>query len=287
MSLTDAIAANVADGDTVFVGGFGHAVPFAAGHELIRQARRNLTLVKTGADILFDELIAAGVVSRLVFGWMGNPGIGLGHAFRRAAEAGTIELEEWTNFSMMLRLHAAVLGVPFLPTRVLARGDIAGASATVATVVDPFSGEQLTAVPALAPDVALVHAQRADVDGNVQMWGIIGDTIEGALASKRIVATVEEIVPGDVMREDPNRTVLPAYRVDAVCGVPWGAHPSYVQGYYTRDDDCYRRYDRIARSAADLERYLDESVRAVAAHADTVDHGTRERLRVRDGWSTP
>jgi glutaconate CoA-transferase subunit A len=260
--LAEAIAAHVGDGDTVFLGGFGHAIPFAAGHELIRQERRGLTLVKTGADILFDQLIAAGCVARLVFGWMGNPGIGLGHAFRRALGAGELEIEEWTNFSMMLRFHAATLGVPYLPARVLQEGDVGSASARVAAVTCPFTGEALTAIPALAPDVALVHAQRADPDGNVQLWGIVGDTAEGALAAQRIVATVEEIVPREVVRADPNRTVIPAYRVDAVCEVPWGAHPSYVSGYYTRDDELYREYDALSRSPDELAAYLAAAVAA-------------------------
>lgn len=288
--LPDAIAANVDDGDSVFVGGFGHAIPFAAGHELIRQGKRDLTLVKTGADILFDELIGAGAVAKLIFGWMGNPGIGLGHAFRRAVETGSLEIEEWTNFAIMLRFHATNLGVPFLPARILSRGDIAGASAHVAPVIDPFGGEELTAIPALAPDVALVHAQRADEDGNIQMWGIIGDTVEGSLASSRIVATVEEIVTPEVVRADPNRTVIPGYRVDAVSEVAWGAHPSYVQGYYTRDDDFYREYDRLARSEEALEAFLDETVRSVPSHGATVSPALRARLGVTpttEGESSP
>lgn len=257
----------VGDGDTVFLGGFGHAVPFAAGHELIRQGRQDLTLCRSGADILFDQLIAAGCVRKVIVGWIGNPGIGLAHAFRRALEAGEIELEEWTNFSLVLRLHAAALGLPFLPTRVLRPGDAAAAAGRVEEIEDPFTGEKLAAVPALSPDVAIVHAQRADTAGNVQLWGVVGDSIEGALAARRVIATVEEVVDRETVAEEPNRTMLPGYRVDAICHVPWGAHPSYVEGYYTRDDAFYAEYDDLSRSAQGLRDYLEEKVFGVADRA--------------------
>jgi glutaconate CoA-transferase, subunit A len=266
--LAEAIRELVHDGDTVFVGGFGQGIPFAAGHEMIRQRRRQLTLCRSGAEILFDQLIAAGCVSKVIFGYLGNPGVGLAHAFRRAVAAGNLEVEEWTNFTMILRLHAAAIGVPFLPTRVLQSGDVAGASAKAANVVCPFTGERLTAVPALAPDLALIHAQRADELGNTQMWGVIGDTVVGAMAARHILVTVEEVVPRDLIREDPNRTVVPGYRVDAVCLAPWGAHPSYVQGYYTRDDAFYFSYDQISRTADGLAAYLDEWVYGVADRAE-------------------
>lgn len=260
--LAEALSDSVADGDTVFVGGFGHAIPFASGHELIRQGRRGLTLCRSGADILFDQLIAAGCVSKVIVGWIGNPGIGLAHGFRRALAAGEVEMEEWTNFTMVLRLHAATLGVPFLPTRVMRGGDVAEAAA-VRQVTDPFTGETLTAVPALAPDVALIHAQRADDQGNVQLWGVIGDTVEGALASQRIVVTVEELVSEEVIRADPNRTVIPGHRVSSVSPVPGGAHPSYVQGRYGRDDEFYSRYDELSRTAEGLAEYLKTRVYGV------------------------
>lgn len=247
----------------VFLGGFGHAVPFALGHELIRAGRRDLTICRSGADILADQLIAAGCVSKVVFGWIGNPDVGISHAFRRAVADGTIEWEEWTNWSMVLRLQAGASGVPFLPARVLLAGDGPGELPDLATVRDPYSGEELTAIPALRPDVALVHAQRADQDGNVQLWGIVGDTVVGALASDRIVVTVEEIVDTSLVRAQPDRTVLPAHRVTEVVEVPWGAHPSYVDGYYTRDDDHFRHYDRVSRTADGTEAHLSEWVHGV------------------------
>lgn len=280
-ALDEAIRRHVPDGAVVFVGGFGHCVPFAAGHELIRQGKKELTLCRSGADILFDQLIAAGCVAKVIFGYIGNPGIGLGHAFRRAVEAGSLELEEWTNFTLVLRLHAARIGAPYLPTRTLLAGDVAGASADARPVTCPFTAEKLMAVPALAPDVALVHAQRADEDGNVQMWGIDGDTREGALASRGVVATVEEIVPREVIRAAPERTIVPAHRVLAVCEVPGGAHPSYVQDYYGRDDAHFAEYDRVSRKPEDLAEYLDRHVRRPGGRSEylqALDPATLQRL---------
>lgn len=262
-SLERCAAEEVADGDIVFLGGFGHAIPFALGHELIRAGRRRLTICRSGADILADQLIAAGCVDKVIFGWIGNPDIGLSHAFRRAVEDGSIEWEEWTNWSMALRFQAAALGVPFLPARVLLAGDIPAELPDLRTVACPYTGEVLSAVPALAPDVAILHAQRADEDGNTQLWGVVGDTAAGALASDRVVVTVEEIVDRSVIRDSPNRTVVPGHRVTAVAEVPWGAHPSYVQGYYTRDDDHFRRYGEVSRTVEGTEQHLDRWVRRV------------------------
>lgn len=266
-SLATAVAEHVRDGDTVFLGGFGHAVPTAAVHELIRSRRRDLTVVRSGCDIAVDLLIARGCVRRLVFGWIGNPGIGLAHAFRRAVARGELELEEWTNFSLVLRLEATRLGVPFLPARVLRAGDTRRHLPDVDDVVCPYTGEHLTAVPALPIDVAVIHAQRADQDGNVQLWGVRGDTRSGALAARRVVATVEEVVAPEVIESTPNLTIVPAERVAAVVAVPWGAHPSYVDGYYGRDDAHYADYDRRARTEEGLEDYLRQWVDEVADRA--------------------
>lgn len=255
-----AISRYVADGDIVFLGGFGHAVPFAAAHEVIRQHRRRLTVCRSGADIAVDQLIAAGCVSKVVFGYLGNPVLGLAHAFSRAVRDRTLEVEEWTNWAMVLRFHAAALGVPFLPSRILAEGDIADTSCDPRAIVCPFTGETLQAIPALRPDVALVHAQRATVAGDVQLWGISGDTIEGALASDRIVVTVEQIVDDATVTATPERTVLPSYRVTAICEEPFGAHPSYVDGYYSRDDQAFRDYNRVSRDQQSLDAYLQQWV---------------------------
>ena len=268
LTLSDAVAEHVHDGDTVFLGGFGHAVPTAAVHEIIRQGRRELTIVRSGCDIAVDQLIAGGCVARLVFGWVGNPGVGLAHSFRRAYADGSLSVEEWTNFSLVLRLEATRLGVPFLPARILRAGDARSVLPEVQDVHCPYTGEVLTAIPAIPVDVAIVHAQRADARGNVQLWGIKGDTVTGALAADRVVATVEQIVSSDVILGSPDLSVIPGHRVAAISEVPWGAHPSYVDGYYGRDDQHYLDYDKLSRSAEGATAYLDEWVHGFGSRAD-------------------
>ena len=248
----------------MFIGGFGHLVPFAAAHEILRRRIGALTIARSGTDILFDQMIAAGAVARVIFGYLGNPGIGLAHAFRRAARDGTVEIEEWTNFSMMLRFHAARMGVPFMPSRVLQIGDMPSGARGLRTLTCPYTGDELSAIPALVPDVALVHAQQADAAGNVQLWGVDGDTVEGALASRRIVVTVERIVTTAEIARTPERTRIPADRVSAVAEVPWGAHPSYAAGFYSRDDDHYRAYDEVSRDAGELAAWLGRWVHGAA-----------------------
>ncbi len=290
LTVAEAVQCHVPDGALVFIGGFGHCVPFAAGHELIRQGRKGLTLCRSGTDILFDQLIAAGCVAKVIFGYLGNPGIGIAHSFRRAVDAGSLAIEEWTNFTMLLRLHAGRLGIPFLPSRALLAGDIPKASADARKIVCPFTGETLSAIPALVPDVALIHAQRADEDGNVQMWGIDGDSREGALASRAVIATVEEIVSRAVVRATPERTMVPAHRVAAVCHAPGGAHPSYVQGYYTRDDEHYALYDRVSRKVDELSAYLDRYVRRVAdreAYLNALDPEVLTRMGISRSTASP
>jgi len=276
--LADAIRDHLADGSTVFIGGFGHAVPFASAHEFIRQGKRDLTLCRAGTDILFDQAIAAGTVRKVIFGYIGNPGVGLAHSFSRALADGSLEMEEWTNFSMVLRFHAARLGVPFLPAEILQAGDIAGGSIDVREVTCPYSGRVLSAIPALKPDVALIHAQRADEAGNIQFWGIDGDTREGALAADRIIATVEEIVPSDIVRSSPERTMVPAHRVASVSLAPGGAHPSYVQDYYGRDDAHFAEYDAISRKPEAIAAYLETHIRGVADRAAYLALFDRARL---------
>ena len=277
MPLDEAVRRHVHDGDTVFVGGFGQCIPCACAHEVVRQGRRDLVLCRSGADILFDLLIAAGCVRKVVFGYLGNPGVGLAHAFRRAAEAGTIEVEDWTNFAMVLRLHAGALGVPFLPAATLLAGDARNVC-DVREITCPFTGEHLAAIPALRPDVALIHAQRADADGNLQLFGLPGDSVDGAMASERIVATVEEVVAREVIRAAPDRTVVPGFRVSAVSHVPWGAWPSYVDGFYGRDDDAYFAWDQLARSPDRLASWIDAEIRGVPDFAAHLARIAPERL---------
>lgn len=290
VSLSRAVSEYIKNGDTIFIGGFGHCVPFSLGHEILRQKLNSLTICRSGTDILFDQMIAAEAIEKIIFGYLGNPGIGLSHAFRRAVKDGTIAYEEWTNFAMMLRLHAAQLGVPFLPARILQLGDIAGASIKVENINCPYTGEQLACIPALEPDVALIHAPHADRAGNVQFYGIDGDTITGALASKRIVVSVEKFVEPEEIARSPERTRLPAHRVTAVVQVPWGAHPSYVDGLYGRDDDHFRAYDSISREPESLAKYLNKWVYECSDRDSYMECVGEERLaelksqvRIREG----
>jgi glutaconate CoA-transferase subunit A len=278
MSVEDAIRAYVRPGSLVFVGGFGQGVPFALGREIIRQEMSGLTLCRTGADILFDLLVAAGAAQEIIVGWFGNPGIGLSHVCRRAQRDGKLTIDETSNFGLLLRLEAAALGIPFMPTRTLEGGDLPLIAAH-ATVQCPFTGERVGAVPALTPDVALIHAQRADRAGNVQMWGITGDTITGAKAARHVVCSVEEIVDDNVIRNEPGATVLPAFRVDAVVEAPWGAWPSYVHDRYDRDDDYYRAWDKLSRDPDWVADKVAE-IRRGGMPADTID---RARLHWRQG----
>ncbi|NUB45013.1 CoA transferase subunit A [Fertoebacter nigrum] len=263
MSLEQAIRGLVPSGSLVFVGGFGQCVPFAAGREIVRQGVTGLTLCRTGADILFDLLVAAGAAKEIVVGWFGNPGIGISHICRRALAEDRLRLRETSNFGLLLRLEAAAMGLPFLPTHVLAEGDLVPDGGR-RSVVCPFTGLELTAVPALVPDVALVHAHRADPLGNVQSSGILGDTLAGARAARRIVVTVEKIVDPAEIRADPGSTILPAHLVSAVAEVPFGAWPSYVDGVYDRDDDYYRAFDRLSRDPAWVDNWVQDTRTGVA-----------------------
>lgn len=277
VDLRDAVSCHIHDGDTVFVGGFGQCIPFATAQEIVRQGRKDLTLCRSGADILFDLLIGAGCVRKAIFGYVGNPGIGLAHAFRRAVEAGTVAVEDWTNFSMVLRLHAGAMGVPFLPAATLRGRDLPN-DLDVKSIICPYTGEEMTAVPALRPDVAIIHAQYADEEGNIQLFGLSGDTVDGALASHRIVATVEEIVPASQIRSRPDRTIVPGFRVASVSQVKWGAHPSYVDGFYGRDDDAYIEWDKLSRKAEQLTAWIDKNVRGVSDFAGYLNGLDAKRL---------
>jgi glutaconate CoA-transferase subunit A len=253
-----AIKNNITDNDTIFIGGFGHLIPFFLSHELIRQNKKDLTICRSGADILFDQLIAAKIIKKVIFGYIGNPSIGLSHSFNRAYKSKTIEVEEWTNQSMILRFHAARMGVSYLPSKILQIGDKPPSIDYLQSTSCPYTGNIYSAIPSLKPDVALIHAQKADKYGNVQMWGIDGDTIEGALASDKIIVSVEEIIDNETLKLSPEKTVIPSHRVTSIVEVPFGAYPSYVSGFYSRDDDHYKEYDSISRDENKLAQYLDE-----------------------------
>ncbi len=263
--MKDAVARFVRDGDTVVIEGFTHLICFAAGHEIIRQGRRDLTLCRLTPDLIYDQMIAAGCARKVVFSWAGNPGVGSLHAFRRAVEGEPrgVEIEEYSHFGMVARFSAGAAGLPFWPLRDYAGTDLPRVNDRIKTVACPYTGEALATVPALNPDVTIVHAQRADAQGNAQIWGLLGVQKEAAFASRRVIVVVEELVDESVIRADPNRTLIPALIVDAVVVEPWGAHPSYAQGYYDRDNDFYVAWESISREPAKLERYLDDLVRGV------------------------
>jgi len=273
MPMRDAVARFVHDGDTVVIEGFTHLICFAAGHEIIRQRRRDLTLARLTPDLIYDQMIGAGCARKLVFSWAGNPGVGSLHAFRRAVEGvGTrdsgLEIEEYSHFGMVARFAAGAARLPFWPLRDYMGTDLPRANPRIRSVTCPYTGEDLATVPALNPDVTIVHAQRADADGNTQIWGLVGVQREAAFASERVIVVVEELVDEQLIRSDPNRTAIPGMVVDAVVVEPWGAHPSYAQGYYDRDNDFYVAWEDVSRSPERLARYLDEFVYGVPDRAE-------------------
>jgi glutaconate CoA-transferase subunit A len=260
LPLSEAIHQYVHSGDTVYAAGFTHLIPFAAGHEIIRQGLRDLVVARATPDLIYDQLVAAGCVRKVIFSYMGNPGVGSLRIVRREIEAGNLEWEEYSHFSMITRLQAGAAGLPFMPMNPTGAGDLERSNPKYRRVVDPYSGQEVVTVPALNPDVAIVHVQRADADGNAQIWGIIGEQKEAAFAAQRVIITAEEIVSQEVIRTDPNRTLIPGFIVDAVCQVPFAAHPSYTQGYYDRDNAFYLDWDRISRDPESVRAYLDEWV---------------------------
>ena len=259
LSLEEAVARLVHDGDTVALEGFTHLIPVAAGQEIIRQGRRGLTLVRMTPDIVYDQLIGAGCASKLIFSWGGNPGVGSLHRFRDAVQHDwpvPLEIEEHSHAGMANRYVAGASGLPFAVLRGYTGTDLPAQTDTIKPITCPFTGEQLTAVPALNPDVTIIHAQRADHAGNVQIWGITGVQKEAVLAAKRSLVTVEEIV--DVLEPRPGAIVLPAWVVTAVAEVPGGARPSYAAGYYERDNDAYQAWDRIGRDRGEFTKWLND-----------------------------
>jgi glutaconate CoA-transferase subunit A len=285
LSMHDAIAAHVHDGDTVVIEGFTHLICFAAGHEIIRQRRRDLTLARLTPDLIYDQMIAAGCAQKLVFSWAGNPGVGSLHAFRRAAEGKgpALALEEYSHFGMVARFQAGAARLPFWTLRDYAGTDLPRANPRIRSITCPYTGETLATVPALNPDVTIVHAQRADAAGNTQIWGLVGVQKEAAFASQRVIVVVEELVDTAVIRADPNRTLIPGIVVSAVVVEPWGAHPSYAHGFYDRDNDFYVAWEEISRDARKLTAYLDEYVYGVPDRATYLakQPGLGPRLRAR------
>jgi len=278
--MPDAIAAHVHDGDTVAIEGFTAFICFSAAHEIIRQGRRDLTLCRMTPDLIYDQMIAAGCARKLVFSYLGNPGVGALHCIRRAVEKGVpqpLEIEEYSHFGMVSRYMAGAARLPFFPLRSYLGADLAAVNPSIRFVDSPYGDGQVAVVPPLNPDVAIVHAQRADASGNTQIWGLLGVQKEAAFAARRVIVVVEEIVDEAIIRSDPNRTVIPGLVVDALVHQPYGAHPSYVQGYYDRDNQFYLEWDRLSQDEAATRAWLEEWVYGV----DGWD-GYLDRLKARE-----
>jgi glutaconate CoA-transferase subunit A len=271
MTMKEAIRKFVPEGSLIYLGGWAHLYPYSIVFELIRQRKKDLTLVKHSPELMADMLIGAGCLKKLLFGWVGNAGISSCHAFRRAIEKNiprSLEIEEYTHFALGARLKAGAMGIPFLPTKSMAGSDLLKHNSVARIMNCPFTAEDVCVVPAINPDVGLLHVQRADAQGNAQVWGVIGDTRDGAFASKKVVLSAEEIVPTEEIRRDPNRTAVPGFKVDAVVEEPWGAHPSYAQGYYDRDNDFYLDYDNWTKDIEGFERFLDEWIYGIGSKSE-------------------
>jgi glutaconate CoA-transferase subunit A len=280
-TLHDAVAADVQDGAAVAMGcGLESLIPFAASHEIIRQQKRELTLIAPISDMQFDQLIGAGCVKKIIASWVGNVAAGLGHNYRRAAESGIprpLEIEEHSNFTIGLGLQAAAIGLPFMPTRTVNGSDFRQGN-QFATVRCPFTGEELVAVRAIRPDVAILHVQRADEEGNAHVWGNFGVMREAAMAATKVILTCEEVVDHEVIRSDPNRTVISGFVVSSVVHQPFGAYPSPAQGYARRDDDFYFDYHKETRTREGFDRWLRKWVLSTTDHRGFLDRLGTERL---------
>jgi glutaconate CoA-transferase subunit A len=289
-TLSEAIARHVQDGDLVYAAGFTHLIPFAAAHEIIRQGKRDLTLARATPDIIYEQMVAAGCARKLIFSYSGNPGVGSLRILRAEMESGRLAYEEYSHFAMITRLTAGAASLPFLPMRSTGAFDLANANPQYRAITCPYTGETLVTVPALNPDVAIIHAQRADAEGNTHIWGILGEQKEAAFGARRVIITAEEIVDEGVIRSDPNRTLIPAMVVTAVCHVPYAAHPSYTQGYYDRDNAFYLEWDRISSSPETVNAWLDEWVYGVKdrdAYWAKLGPQAHARLAVKPRWSEP
>jgi glutaconate CoA-transferase subunit A len=292
LSMKDAIARYVRDGDTIVIEGFTHLICFAAGHEIIRQRRRDLTLCRLTPDLIYDQMIGAGCARKLVFSWAGNPGAGPLYALRRAVEQsvpGALELEEYSHAGMVARLTAGAAKLPFFPLRNYLGSDLPRVNRNIRTVKCPFTGEELAAVPPLSPDTAIIHVQRADPNGNAQIWGLLGVQKEAAFASRNVIIVAEEIVAESVIRSDPNRTLIPGIIVNAVVHEPFACHPSYAQGYYDRDNAFYVGWREISKDIDGFTAYLDEWVYGVTDRTDYVARMGEAiaRLRACDQFCEP
>src|SRR5678815_393618 len=274
VSMREAIATCVSDNCSVAIEGFTGFICFAAGHEIIRQRRRNLTLIRMTPDLIYDQMIAAGAAKKLIFSYMGNPGVGSLYCIRRAVEKSVplpLELEEYSHYGLVGRFAAGASRLPFFALRSYIGSDMLAANPLIKLIDDPYGTGKIAVVPPLNPDVAILHAQRADAKGNTQLWGLLGAQREIAFAAKHVIVVVEELVDESVIRADPNRTLIPGLIVDAVVHEPYGAHPSYVQGYYDRDNEFYLMWDEASREQDKTEAWLNEWVYGVKSRADYLD----------------
>jgi len=279
MSLSEAIKRYVPDGAEAVMGtSLETMIPFAAGHEIVRQRKKNLTLIGPISDILFDRLIGAGCVRKTRAAWIGNVITGSSYNFRRAAEEGTLETEDHSNLTISMALKAGAMGVPFMPALTALGSDLYKTNHSIKKTTCPFTGILLTAVSAINPDVAVIHVQRSDEYGNAHMWGNLGVTREACLASRHIIITAEEIVSSDVIESDPNRVITPGFRVNAVAHVPWGAHPSPVPGYYNRDHDAFIEYRNESKTPEIFEKWLRFWVDNVKSSDDYLGLLGKERI---------
>jgi glutaconate CoA-transferase subunit A len=290
-TMREAISQFVHDGDTVAIEGFTACICFAAGHEIIRQGRRDLTLCRMTPDLVYDQMVAAGCARKLIFSYLGNPGVGSLHGIRRALEQGipaSLELEEYSHYGMVGRYTAGAYRLPFFPLRSYLGSDMPAVNPRIRAVESPYGDGPIAVVPPLNPDVTIVHAQRADATGNTQLWGLLGVQKEAAFAAGRVIVVVEEVVDTAVIRADPNRTLIPGLIVDVVVCEPYGAHPSYAQGYYDRDNAFYLRWDEISRDAASTAAWLAEWVHGVpdrAAYLERLGPEARTRLQPGAAWA--
>jgi glutaconate CoA-transferase subunit A len=284
--MADAVRELVRDGDTVAIEGFTHLICFAAGHEIIRQGKRDLTLARLTPDVIYDQMVAGGVARKLIFSWLGNPGVGGLNAIRRRIEAGPVaasgeaalEVEEYSHFGMVGRYTAGAANLPFFPLRSYFESDLPKVNPLIREIASPYGDGVVYAVPPLRPDVTIVHAQRASESGDTQVWGLLGCQKEAAFAADRVIVVVEEVVPDAVIRADPNRTIIPGLIVDAVVAEPWGAHPSYVQGAYDRDNRFYLDWDPISRDGEKTQAWLHDWVLDLDGRAAYVEKLGAERI---------
>jgi glutaconate CoA-transferase subunit A len=281
MTMQQAVREYIRDGDTVVIEGFTHLICFAAGHEIIRQKKKDLVACRLTPDLIYDQMIAAGCIGKIVFSWAGNPGVGPLYGLRRAVEKGiprSIELEEYTHFGMVARFTAGASQLPFMHLGTFYGSTLSQKNKNIKEVKCPYTGKMFATVPALNPDVAVIHVQRVDKEGNAQIWGLMGVQREAAFASKKVIIVAEQLVESSVTHSDPNRTLIPGFKVDAVVIEPFGAHPSYAQGYYDRDNQFYVDWYEISKDRGKMEDYIAQWITGVSGRKEYIEKLGAEKL---------